>query len=1007
MTDAKIRVGLDVPAIQADLDKVRDAAKRVTDDLRFGSVGIDTDKDKKALDNLLQDAERLADVLGDLTDKEILDPDALGEGIKALEKAAQAAGRLDKAINGGKGTNQNFGLRRVTEEYRALERQLRQNAKAHQDAAREGDTADEREAEKARQRVEAQSEREKQARQLAADEARRRPWQTARDAVLGEVLPGGAGGRIMHRAVTDAAAMEGGLFSGQGLALMGRGALLGGAAYGVVKAVQGVRQHMDSATGEAIALSDLRHLLGPLNHDFEELRVRVRDLTDDFGLSADESVKLAREMAHVSGVVDEDVRTASRFARDYGMEPTTAGKFFSEMRHIGASRNETDNRRLALMIGEAVNRDGLRHRADELLEEVAGLAISTARASLTTPHAESYVDAVSALAGSGLPGLAGDPAMAGRLLALVDESIRHGGMAGEASKSFTLGAFQREIPGFNAFDLGPIQAGGAFTTPHDAFGPKSPTYRLAETMGDTRAMRHYETMWNDETPTLSRLIKNLERESGGSADRLRLDVAGYTGLPEPLAAALATTFLKPGGFDHLQKSMQDSGLDPENLKQAGAYAEMLFDPKAAARLWEHIKGTKGVPEADTSKVSAMIEANGGQIGEDAIKAMAALANRLGLFEDEGSRARQAQINLDRVFQSFAGEAIPLLTTIKTGIVELVRPLSNTFESARRLVEREDAAVAGKAINSELSDLAGTRFSGKTGAGGMLNDVSTRRTKSAVEALTQPGLSPTQRRQYVEFMRDSYKRHPELYAEEFPAIIDRVERSIGTPSAPPAEEPIPAALPPKHRAALDERSIPANTGDVVNELKRFGWSDAQAAGIVGNLIQESSLRPNAEFDGNYGIAQWRSGRLRELKGWAGRNGLDYRDWRAQIGFLDWELGHTERPAGDAIRAAETPGEAAVAMFGYERAAGYSPDNPMGMHASGRRIGNAERVYRDIHADGFNDKIPSSRRHQGAQAMEFSHQHQHTITVLDRAGNPIPAPVTTFSTTGAPTPAGTAR
>lgn len=41
----------------------------------------------------------------------------------------------------------------------------------------------------------------------------------------------------------------------------------------------------------------------------------------------------------------------------------------------------------------------------------------------------------------------------------------------------------------------------------------------------------------------------------------------------------------------------------------------------------------------------------------------------------------------------------------------------------------------------------------------------------------------------------------------------------------------------------------------------GWSRAQAAGIVGNLIQESTLRPNATNGNAGGLAQWMGGRAK--------------------------------------------------------------------------------------------------------------------------------------------------
>ena len=53
---------------------------------------------------------------------------------------------------------------------------------------------------------------------------------------------------------------------------------------------------------------------------------------------------------------------------------------------------------------------------------------------------------------------------------------------------------------------------------------------------------------------------------------------------------------------------------------------------------------------------------------------------------------------------------------------------------------------------------------------------------------------------------------------------------------------------------------------VNYFISQGWKDFQAAAIVGNLMQESNLKPTAvnPNSGAYGIAQWLGSRLTALK-----------------------------------------------------------------------------------------------------------------------------------------------
>ena len=98
----------------------------------------------------------------------------------------------------------------------------------------------------------------------------------------------------------------------------------------------------------------------------------------------------------------------------------------------------------------------------------------------------------------------------------------------------------------------------------------------------------------------------------------------------------------------------------------------------------------------------------------------------------------------------------------------------------------------------------------------------------------------------------------------------------------------------------------------------GWTNVQAAGIIGNLMQESGLNPNAIGDGGaaYGMAQWhpdRQARFRERYG----KPIQQASWREQIDFLNWELTGTESRAGAALRGAGSIETATMAALGMER------------------------------------------------------------------------------------------
>ena len=120
--------------------------------------------------------------------------------------------------------------------------------------------------------------------------------------------------------------------------------------------------------------------------------------------------------------------------------------------------------------------------------------------------------------------------------------------------------------------------------------------------------------------------------------------------------------------------------------------------------------------------------------------------------------------------------------------------------------------------------------------------------------------------------------------------------------------------------------PGTREGVQQEIRDFyrerGYTDNQIAGVLSAAERESNLNPNA-FNPNdrgkpsFGLFQYRDDRLNNLKNFSDRNGLDYRTTNAQLLFKEHEMNTTERAAGNALRNAQTPTDAALAMNRYER------------------------------------------------------------------------------------------
>jgi len=126
------------------------------------------------------------------------------------------------------------------------------------------------------------------------------------------------------------------------------------------------------------------------------------------------------------------------------------------------------------------------------------------------------------------------------------------------------------------------------------------------------------------------------------------------------------------------------------------------------------------------------------------------------------------------------------------------------------------------------------------------------------------------------------------------------------------------------AASSDRFLGTNLGYAYKAWKFFkeqGWTSAQASGIVASLDKESGFQTSRTGDNGdaFGIAQWHADRAANFRKAFGHD-LKQSTYDEQLKFIQWELGHTERAAGDALRRT-TDAASAGATFSntYERPA----------------------------------------------------------------------------------------
>lgn len=136
-------------------------------------------------------------------------------------------------------------------------------------------------------------------------------------------------------------------------------------------------------------------------------------------------------------------------------------------------------------------------------------------------------------------------------------------------------------------------------------------------------------------------------------------------------------------------------------------------------------------------------------------------------------------------------------------------------------------------------------------------------------------------------------------------------SIATPSSsssPSSSGPVSAA------------GVGSSAGSIVDYLVSRGLTPVAAAGVVGNLQQESSLNPK---EAGGGLAQWIGSRWTALVSFAGGLGVSPDSADAQLQFLMHELASSYPGTLAAINQASTPEQAATIFSEqYER-----PGTPM--------------------------------------------------------------------------------
>lgn len=737
MTGIKIDVGADVSGVQSELAKVDAAARRINDALSSGAVGIDIAQAKRDLAQLEEAAKTVADRLARAGGAEV---DLVGKAAAtSLREAAQAAADLDKVLEA---IGQSTGASQVVRSAKEQADHIHRAARAHEVLSREGIKLSRAQVESAKASFDGWRRSGARGTSRIRDtefddwvsggwrshsidhrEAERRRAEVLRSVGIDQSGTGDQGGRglagALHARGGAAAGAAGGILGSMlgggdgglwgsvgGAGGAGAGMLAGAAFGGPIGAVVGafasqlfggvgraIDQKMEQAGSEAAIYADLRRSVGVTSAEFEMLRGSVRHFTDGLGLAYNESAQLAKEFARASNArggdgIGQEVGDAAGFARGFGADPAAAVRMMATMRHLGVTDNEAGSKRLALMIGEAVQRGGTTAKMDEVLSVLQSQASMQARASLSAPDVGAMASFMSSLTGLSMYGMKGDPTNAGAAMSVADAAMRQGGAFGEASKNFSLGLWQRQLSGFTALDMDFMNEQGAFGSIGKAFGRGSAAYKLAESRGDRAKMAQYD-QWvgqGGDRSVMAMQMQALEQFYGRDTDEFRKAIQSHFGVGAGQASALYQAYQNDRGLGDLERSLKESGVDVGKLnsKQIAAVAEVAGSDRTV--VWEQaerLQSLEGADKLNLADARTLRDAMAGGDETELRKVVVRLTAAYDSTRDQGEQMRQTQANMANSMQELATKLIPATLAIKDGIVELVRWFAGDSDYVRK------------------------------------------------------------------------------------------------------------------------------------------------------------------------------------------------------------------------------------------------------------------------------------------------------------------------------------
>lgn len=668
----------------------------------------------------------------------------------------------------------------------------------------------------------------------------------------------GSGGVVGGAAASFARGAERASDAGMGVMGILKGGGVAALAYGAYKAVSAgvgaVSDKMDAGKQENIEVDKFRRALGATNESFEQLRNQSRAVGEQFNLTYEQSRKLTVEFANIAKVNSPGlVGMGIGLAQATGADESQGIGFMATMRRSGSIGEKTaDARLLSIQFAEALKRTGSVLNSGELMGAMGNFATTTAQRSLTAPNMEGYAGMLSAMVGSGLPGLKGDVGNAAAILNHADASFQGGGSMGEASKTLQYMALDGNKVGLLGVKM--RQAAGMFATEKDTFGnEKSAVNQLLGKNNMTR--------FNGNESGIEQV---LEKFSGRGTDmQTQIQALGNMYGLNPEQAASLILMHKEQKLNGMTSLMsQHSGLKDKFASMSGAGYMALADVQSAGTDTEKLSSLrssfgerKGLTAEQKTSLSAMKGLEGQKLQDALVKFTTTLEREKTL----GEQAQESAAKTSNATSRMASELVPLAQDANTFLSALVEKMAPTTEVGKKiLADKEKSAFESTMVKRQLKIESG--------------DVSVAERES----------------DYASRIRIA-KTGPDS-KERVAAIEKERDAELG---------------PMKGKGA----------SDAIGFFMSKGWSRNQANGIAANFQRESNFNPNAKGDkvnGSFtatGAMQWHKDRADKFQQKYGFP-LDGSPLHKQYEFFDDELRNgQEKEKGSRLLNAKTSAESA--------------------------------------------------------------------------------------------------